>query len=163
MSPGGGIYHFGEKVRFPTARAVGATIAGQEAAPIFKLVCPDGTGGSRECCIENRYDTPYKINTGSGETTVTLGRSTIGDVGESVSVANRLVKHPVAQGSYNYAETMTKGLPAHQRLDVLTDPMEPGYYVEPWNLFKFSELYMRHFPEDDNEGKPLADQTQPAP
>ena len=69
----------------------------------------------------------------------------------------------MAQGSYNYAETTAKGLPAHERLDVNTDPMKPGYYVEPPDLFQFSELYMRRFPENDPEGKPLAAQTEPAP
>jgi hypothetical protein len=53
MSPGGAIYHFGEKIRWPTLRSIEATLDGQERAPVFKLVCPDGTGGSREVCIKN--------------------------------------------------------------------------------------------------------------
>ena len=92
-----------------------------------------------------------------------VGHATIGAVNEEVKVANRIVKDSVSQGSYNYAETTAKGLPAHQRLDVKTDPMRPGYYVEPWNLFQFAELYMRRFPKNDREGKPLAAQTDPAP
>src|SRR5882762_2869429 len=63
----------------------------------------------------------------------------------------------------NYAETVVKGLPAHERLDVKTDPMQPGYYVEPPDLFQFAELYMRRFPENDPQGKSLAAQTGPAP
>lgn len=80
-----------------------------------------------------------------------------------MDVAHIVVKDSVAQGSYNYAETTVRGLPAHQRLDVTTDPMEPGYYVVPPNLLQFSELYMRRFPEKDPEGKPLASQTGRAP
>jgi hypothetical protein len=161
MSPGGAIYHFGEKIRSPTLRAIGAMHAGQEYAPVFKLVCPDGTGGSREVCIENPFNVPRKIRTKvDGEFTTMVGHATIG---AEVKVANRIVKDSVSQGSYNYAETTVKGLPAHQRLDVKTDPMRPGYYVEPWNLFQFAELYMRRFPKNDREGKPLAAQTDPAP
>ena len=164
MSPGGAVYHFGENIRSPTLRAIGATHAGQEHAPVFKLVCPDGTGGSREVCIENPFNVPRKIRTKvDGEFTTMVGHTTIGAVNEEVKVADRVVKDSVSQGSYNYAETTVKGLPAHQRLDVNTDPMRPGYYVEPWNLFQFAELYMRRFPKNDREGKPLAAQTDPAP
>jgi len=84
-------------------------------------------------------------------------------VNEEVNVADRIVKDSVAQGSYNYAETVVKGLPSHQRLDVKTDPMQPGYYVEPSNLFQFAELYMRRFPENDAQGKSLIAQAGPAP
>ena len=92
-----------------------------------------------------------------------VGHATIGAVNEVVNVANRIEKDSVAQGSYNYAETTVKGLPAHERLDVRTDPMRPGYYVVPPNLFQFAELYMRRFPEKDPQGKPLARQTGRAP
>jgi hypothetical protein len=164
MTPGGAVYHFGEKIRSPTLRAMGATHAGQEHAPVFKLVCPDGTGGSREVCITNTFDVPRKMRTRvDGEFTTMIGHATIGAVNEEVNVANRIVKDSVSQGSYNYAETTAKGLPAHQRLDVNTDPMKPGYYVEPSDLFRFSELYMRRFPENDHEGKSLVDQSGPAP
>jgi len=167
MSPGGAIYHFGEKIRSPTFSAINAVAAGQEWAPVFKLVCPDGTGGSREVCIKNPFDVPRTIRArgveGPVNTTMMAGHATIGAVNEEVKVANRIVKDSVSQGSYNYAETIVKGLPAHQRLDVNTDPMRPGYYVEPSNLFQFAELYMRRFPANDPEGKPLAAQTGPAP
>jgi hypothetical protein len=164
MTPGGGVYHFGEKIRSPTTRAIGATHAGQEYAPVFKLVCPDGTGGSREVCIKNPFDVRGKIRTKVDGTFPTMvGHATIGAVNEEVNVANRIVTDSVSQGSYNYAETIVKGLPAHQRLDVSTDPMNQGYYVEPSNLFSFAELYTRRFPVNDSEGKPLAAQTGPAP
>jgi hypothetical protein len=174
MTPGGAIYHFGEKIRSPTLRAVGATHSGQEYAPVFKLVCPDGTGGSREVCIKNLFDVPKRdpvpLRTGAMAgvhpvvpTTKMVGHATIGAVNEEVNVANRIVKDSVSQGSYNYAETIVKGLPAHQRLDVNTDPMKPGYYVEPPNLFEFAELYMRRFPANDPQGNPLAAQSGPAP
>ena len=67
--------------------------AGQEYAPVFKLVCPDGTGGSREVCIENPFNVPRKIRTKvDGEFTTMVGHATIGAVNEEVKVANRIVK-----------------------------------------------------------------------
>ena len=162
MSPGGAIYHFGEKIRSPTLRSIEATLDRQEHAPVFKLVCLDGTGGSREVCIKNPFDVPRKTKFHEVKITTMVGRATIGAVNEEVNVANRIVKDSVSQGSYNYAETVVKGLPAHERLDVNTYPMTPGYYVEPSNLFQFAELYMRRFPENDPLGKPLAAQTGPA-
>jgi len=166
MSPGGAIYHFGEKIRSPTLRSIEASADGQKFAPVFKLVSPDGTGGSREVCIKNPFDVPTNTKVDSrvnGPLQMMVGHTTIGAVNEVVNVADRIVKDSVAQGSYNYAETVVKGLPTHQRLDVNTDPMTPGFYVEPPNLFQFAELYMRRFPENDPLGMPLAAQTAPAP
>jgi hypothetical protein len=150
MAPGGGIYHTGRKVYIATLDAVIAEIAGQSKSSIFKLVCPDGTGGSREVIIKNQ------------------GQETIGAANEVVDVDHRVVRHSVAQGSYNYAETIKRGYAAHVRLDVRTDPMREGYYVLPpgqWNLT--DALIMPpshiHFPPNDPEGKSLAAQNWPAP
>jgi hypothetical protein len=167
MSPGGAIYHFKEKIKSPKIRAIGAAHAGQEHAPVFKLVCPDGTGGSREVCIENPFNVLRKFKTRiDGEFTKMVGHKTIGAVNEIVNVSKRIEKDSVAQGSYNYAETTEKGLPAHERLDVHTDPMQPGYYVEPHDLFQmqFIELNERRFPEKaPGEVEPLAAQIRRAP
>jgi hypothetical protein len=164
MSPGGAIYHFGEKIRSKTSRSIEATLDGQEQAPVFKLVCLDGTGGSREVCIKNPFDVPRKIWTPvPGGFWTMVGHVTIGAVNEEVNVAKRIVKDSVSQGSYNYAETVVKGLPAHERLDVNTYPMQQGYYIEPSNLFQFAELFMRRFPENDPLGQPQAAQAGPAP
>lgn len=164
--PGGAVYHFKEKVRSPTIRAIGATHAGQEYAPVFKLLSPDGTGGSREVCIENIFDIRREHKTKIDGTTVHMvGHDTIGNTDEVVNVSDRLVTDSVAQGSYNYAETVQKGLPAHQRLDVNTDPMTAGYYVEPPDLFRltFFGLRERRFPPTDKGGISLAAQNKPAP
>lgn len=144
-SPGAGVYHFPTLPSSPELAVITADQLGQARSPVFKLVCPDGTGGSRECVVTNN------------------GRTTIGAVYEEVNLADRFVKDSVRQGSYNYAETIEKGLAAHDRLDVNTDPMRPGYFVEPPDLFQFSELYTRRFPPNDPQGRPLANQTGPAP
>jgi len=167
MSPGGAIYHTGELIWDPQKQAVLATLLGQEHSPVFKLVCPDGTGGSREVCIKNPFVIPDKVQSRNGaKYTKMVGTTTIGAVGDMVSVSKRmLVTDSVTQGSYNYAETTEKGLPEHERLDVRTDPMKPGYYVEPPDLFEmqFIELNDRRFPRNDPEGQPLAAQNKPAP
>jgi hypothetical protein len=107
---------------------------------------------------KNPFDVSIEIGGG-----MMVGHPTIGALNEVVNVANRFDKHPVYRGSYSYAETTAKGLPAHERLDVITDPMEPSYYVVPPDLFQFSDLYLRRFPENDPAGKPLANQTGRAP
>ena len=168
MSPGGAIYHFGEKkIGNPTLRAFEANRDGQERAPVFKLICPDGTGGSREVCLTNPFVVPSLMGAWNGTSyayKTMVGHKSIGAVGEEVYVmTNRIVKDSVAQGSYNYAETIVKGYPAHVRYDVDTDPMEPGYYVEPPDLFEYSDLWTRRFPPNDPQGKPLADQKKDAP
>jgi len=118
-SPGGAIFHFGEKIESPKWRAIDADLEGQEHAPVFKLVCPDVTGGSGECCIRNPFDVG---RAGRPAGTPMVGHTTIGAVNEVVNVADRIVKDPVSLGSYNYAETTVEGLLAHERLDVSTDP-----------------------------------------
>jgi hypothetical protein len=149
MVPGAAVLHFpGELPSSDFDAAMAAMKAnndGQAKIPVFKLVSPDGTGGSMECVITNN------------------GSTTIGPVNEEVKLADRFVKDPVRLGSYNYAETSVVGLPAHRRLDMITDPMVPGYFFQPHDLFKDTQLYNRRFPDKDWQGKPLAGQTGPAP
>ena len=145
MGPGATVYHFEEKPDSPTWAAVKQTAKGQARTPLFKLISLDHTGGSRESCILN-----------------TSGTDTIGEVNETVSVYDRFIKDSVNQGSYNFAETIQRGLPSHQRLDVHTDPCRTGYFVEPSNLFQFAVLDSRRFPATDRYGISLALLTQNA-
>ena len=178
-APGGAVYHFGRKISNPTAAAIQATIDGQELAPVFKLLSPDGTGGSREVCISNPFIYPRiqtvdysqliaavaRIPIPKKTPSVSQGRVSLGNVGDIVDVSKRYVTDSVAQGSYNYAETMEKGLPAHERLDVNTDPMQEHYYIEPDDLFEFKmvELQDRRFLPRDPQGNLLVEQDKPAP
>lgn len=165
-NPGGAIYHTGRAVTSPALQAAGATYRGQEQSPVFKLICPDGTGGSREACVTNPFDVEAEPRAKfDARPPKMVGRATIGAVGEAVDVSKRFVTDSVLQGSYNYAETVQKGLPAHQRLDVHTDPMTPFYFVEPPDLFRLTMLGLRErpFPRNDPQGKPLAEQDWPAP
>jgi hypothetical protein len=159
MDPGGAVYHYGEKPWWAKGKAIRASaIEGQEMIPVFKLVSPDGTGGSRECCITNPPEVPlHSVRLG---TTVVVpakrGRPNIGAVNEFVKVAHRIVKHPVKQGSYNYAETVVEGLAAHNRFDVDTDPMRAKFFEDPPD--QFEPLFNRRFRPNDSDGLPLADQ-----
>jgi hypothetical protein len=168
MDPGGAIYHYGEKPWWPTVESIWASGVGQELIPVFKLVSPDGTGGSRECCITNPFDQPFELRNNVGTpmdvfvrySGAKMGRLSIGAVNEEVDVSKRVItadKHPVHQGSYNYAETVDQGLTAHNRFDVDTDLMTKTFFVDPPD--PFSQLLLRTFPEKKfGETMPLADQ-----
>jgi hypothetical protein len=157
MDPGGAIYHYGEKPWWPGGESVWVSkFQGQKQVPVFKLVSPDHTGGSRECCITNPTEETVQV----GKIVVKLGRSNIGAVNQEVDVSGRVLtsdKHPVHQGSYNYAETVDQGLTMHNRFDVDTDLMLPTFFADPPD--PFSQLLFRRFPEKKaGESTPLADQ-----
>lgn len=155
MDPGAAVYHYGEKPWWPGGAAVWASVfEGQRQVPVFKLVSPDDTGGSRECIITNPQDVPFT----AGRIVVKMGRSNIGAVDETVDVSHRIVTDPVQEGSYNYAETVAVGLTSHNRFDVDTDPMHPKFFVDPPD--RFEPLLFRRFPEKDSDGKSLADQVR---
>jgi len=158
MDPGAAIYHYGEIPWWPGGRAFWASvILGQRQIPVFKLVSPDGTGGSRECIITNPQEEWLQLSDVIGSR-VKAGRSDIGAVNVTVDVSGRIEKDPVKQGSYNYAETVVEGLAAHKRFDVETDPMNAMFFVDPLN--RFSLIFSRRFPPNDQGGHPLADQVK---
>ena len=54
MTAGGTIYHWGSDVKVDWAEAAYTQkVRTQKGVPIFKLVCPDGTGGSKETIVSN--------------------------------------------------------------------------------------------------------------
>ena len=156
MSPGATIYHWG---REPIAPAVEAflQVGAQATVPVFKLVSPDGTGGSRETIIKNPPVRRLKLPMGQS---IPAGTLAIGEVNKPQYVAHLIVVDAWHQGSYNYSETVEVGLRAHELRDVKTHKKYPypGVYVNPEN--RFSALEARRFPEkgDTNERNPLANQ-----
>ncbi len=149
MAAGSTIYHWGNHPSNPTAEAVyWDKIMGQNDTPVFKLVSPDGTGGSREVIIHNAEisDGPYN------------NRSTViwPKVNEAVDVRQAIETDSILQGSYNYSETTRVGLAAHDKRDVKAHVHDARFYVNPQNLS--TQLSTRKFPELDNLRKPLADQ-----
>jgi hypothetical protein len=158
MSPGGTIYHWGRDPTFPTLEAI-MQAGGQAAIPVFKLVAPDGTGGSSETIIENPQD--RTVMTGivrSLPRHKRVGRECIGEVGKPEQVANRIVTNLRHQGTYNYSETVRAGLAAHRLRDLQPHEKNPSAYVNPPN--RFTPLALRIFPEKGGaeESNPLAKQ-----
>ena len=142
MAAGSTIYHWGAPVNPLTAMFEAIfvdKVRKQEGTPAFKLVNPDPiVGGSNEVIIRN------------------VGQSVVGGVKQKIDIIPSLVRDPVNQGSYNYAETAHVGLAAHGRLDVKPHSGGWDFYVNPQD--PFSALSSRLFPENDVNGKALANQ-----
>lgn len=144
MAAGSTIYHWGAPVNPLTAifEAIFVDkVRGQDGTPAFKLINPDpGVGGSNEVILRNANRA-----------------SVIGGVKKTVDIRSMLVKDPVNQGSYNYAETVRVGLAAHERLDVKPHSRGWDFYVNPSD--PYSALSIRKFPAEDVNGNLLAAQT----
>jgi hypothetical protein len=136
MSPGATIYHWGGEPTWAIVDAYSSNyVRKQDGIPIFKLVSPDGTGGSLETVIRNN------------------GKFTIGAVNRPEPVAGLIVETYRHQGSYNYSETVEVGLSAHEIHDVEPHKKYPTYYLNPLN--RFSALRSRQFPARNAEGKQI--------
>jgi hypothetical protein len=153
MSPGGAIYHYGSQPSSPTVEAIWAHAKSQAFCPVFKLVSPDGTGGSRECIIDNPVLARVWVN---GIIPMDIRSSVIGAEMETVDVSKRIVTDPVLQGSYNYSETIEVGLDEHEERDVKPHVADPSFYVNPFP--PSSSLSMRRFPKTDNHRNVIAHQ-----
>jgi hypothetical protein len=148
MSPGGAVYHLQRshlrETIMPSAIEAGyQTLKGQAGVSIFKLIAPDGTGGSRETIMRN-------INHWS---TVVKSTNQLSFVGHLV------VTDYWYQGSYNYSETVKAGYSAHVMRDVTPHSKYPfpDVYLNPPD--RHSSLAERIFPERvNNEPNPLAKQ-----
>jgi hypothetical protein len=116
----------------------------QSFIPIFKLISPDGSGGSLELIIDNPKSGWIKRS------------SSIGEPGELVNIEKRIVTDDIYQATYNYSETIVMGLPAHELRDVQPHNATPGFYINPPD--QGSALMTRVFPEKDPLGKVLAEQ-----
>lgn len=143
MSPGGTIYHWGRNPIAPMVESPWQSVKGQGALPIFKLIAPDGTGGSHETILRN----PHHIST------------VVKKENFLAYVAHLVLTDYWHQGSYNYSETVDAGYSAHVMRDV--DPHTkypfPEIYVNPPD--RFAARGMRVFPEKvSNDGVPLAKQ-----
>lgn len=159
MTPGGTIYHYGSEPKNPMLEAMFAQLKGQGLTPIFKLVSPNNlTGGSCETIILNKSQRTTNQMAVGGLTGL-LKDNRIGSVGVPEYVFGRLVDDDWYQGSYNYAETVVAGNPAHEKYDVLPhkNNIFKGVYVNPPQ--RRIPPSNRIFPEKaPGETKPLAEQ-----
>ena len=140
MAPGGTVYHWNSNgTAHPNAQtAIRASVIGQQNIPVFKLVSPDGSGGSYEAIIRNE------------------GNLTLSDYDEWFQVLERkLVTNIEHFGSYNYSETAVVGDEEHVRRDVKPHEADPLGYIFPTPGQVFPATH---------RGKPIADQLVfPAP
>jgi hypothetical protein len=114
MSTGGTGYHYGEFGKPGVGKAVVTAILSQKVIPVFKLISPDGTGGSMELCIHN-WQLPTEV---LGHYVGDYGKRKIGAENEWVNVRTKVVISEEYRGSYNYSETTIHGarrarLPRH--------------------------------------------------
>lgn len=157
MSIGGTIYHWGSDPKIPSLEAFGTTVTRSQATvPVFKLVAPDGTGGSCETIVKNPYTQSVEIFGRKYK----IGRFAIGQVGIPELVSDSLISDVWLQGSYNYSETVVVGGAAHDHRDVKTHTRfhnDKRIYVNPVN--RWTPLSARVFPRTaPGESEPLAKQ-----
>lgn len=131
----GTVYHFPGKVDAVKIAAAMLREIGRLPMPVFKLVSPDGTGGSMEVCLYN-----------SGRAGV------IGAVGKDVNVSHLLVRDEVYRGSYNYAETVERGLMEHDYADIKPHQEHKGFYLNPET---YSAVGSRRFPHVRSNYNPV--------
>jgi hypothetical protein len=140
MSPGGTIYHWGRDPIVPKPEAFFQGLKGQAGLPIFKLVSPDGTGGSHETILRNPNHWPTVVK----------------KVNFLAYVEHLVNKDYWHQGSYNFSETVIVGNAAHERHDVKPHKQYPyeEVYHNPEN--RYLPLAERRFPRNDARGNPFA-------
>lgn len=134
MRATGAIYHYKGKVDL--YKKVAATLWRQEHCPVFKLISPDGTGGSCEICLHN-WQLFENLRHGFG------GKSRIGKEGQWINVRGKHVVEAKYQGSYNYSEIVLKGDGAHNFMDVNPHKKMTEAYVDPP---LFQKIESRRFP-----------------
>lgn len=138
MSTAGTIYHFPGKVN--ARKKVSYFVRRQKTTPVFKLISPDGTGGSLELCIHNwQYWGSTK-------------RSEIGAVGEKVDLHGRVVINEHFQGSYNYSDNGIMGPGAHEHRDIIPHLKKNGFYMPV-----AFDIKARKFPRLDIKGRSIKD------
>jgi hypothetical protein len=147
MNEGGTIYHWGSDPRISKVEAPYQEIKEKVGipVPVFKLVAPDGTGGSRETVLRNIH-----------RIFVVVKKANF-----LAYVAHMTLKDPWLRGSYNYSETVSAGFSAHEMRDVAPHSKYsfPDVYINPPDPYPFSLLSERVFPEKvNNERNPLAKQ-----
>lgn len=138
MSTVSTIHHFKGKVN--GRKKASYFFRRQKTTPVFKLISPDGTGGSLELCIHNWQ---YRGSTPSGE---------IGKVGETVNLHGKVVINSIYQGSYNYADNGFAGPDEHEHMDVFPHLAHEKFYLRAGSKRRY-----RRFPKYDDWGNKVLD------
>lgn len=154
MDTAGAGYHFEHRniieKSHPIVKGIKGKVTPQSQIPVFKLISPDGTGGSLEVCIHNFqvYNSVWQaLNPFTGGTG---GKTSIGGVNKWVSVRSLIVGNEILKGSYNYAETVVRGYDAHKHSDIIPHSGQKHFYVDPP---KWSKIESRVFPSNDRQNR----------
>jgi len=160
MGAGGTIYHWGGGVTWEPADAFHTQFfRGQARIPIFKLICPDGTGGSKETIISNPKVRKVRVVVAQGVMDEMQGTTTIGAKNKAVLVIDRVETRMKYQGSYNFSETSVVGLDAHKKNDVKPH-MKDGQYIDPPDRFEplkrriFNEFVLKAAGAETKKARP---------
>ncbi len=150
MGAGGSIYHWGDKPgifgRFSGLDAFNTQFfRRQTGIPVFKLICPDGTDGSKETIITNPVLRVTQELGSQGLYDKKQRVSKIGAVNKVELVLDRVVTKMEHQGSYNFAETSVKGLDEHEKYDVDTHKKDAVYIDPPDRFAPLSERIFNSF------------------
>jgi len=129
MSQAGSKYHSKEGLNEVESAVLPHSFTGN-----FKLVCPDGTGGSSETALHN-------WRTGILET----GKRSKAEVGEWVNGVTQAILDDQYRGSYNYADTMDAGYDEHERLDMDTDKKYGTKYINEGRWAAIGDRVFRDF------------------
>ncbi len=133
---------------FGRLRTANACVSRQSWIPVFKLICPDPTvGGSFEIIIKNPQVNPNRSFDGGPPL---VGKRFIGPVGQTINIRRPMIVTDKYKGTYNYAETIIRGLDEHELRDVHSHQNVRGFYIDPPKSKKFKD---RKFPEKDQRGK----------
>jgi hypothetical protein len=136
MGAGGTIYHWGGGVTWEPADAAHTQFfRGQARVPIFKLICPDGTGGSKETIVTNPKVRKVRVVGPQGVMDEMQGTTKIGATNKPVLVLDRVETEMRYQGSYNFSETSVVGLDEHKKNDV-NPHKKDGQYIDPPDRFE---------------------------
>ena len=136
MGAGGTIYHWGGGVTWEPIDAFSTQfLRGQARIPIFKLICPDGTGGSKETIISNPKVRVVQVLAAHGVVNQRQGGTRIGATNKAVLVLDRVETKMEYQGSYNFAETSVVGLDKHKKNDV-NPHHHDAVYIDPPDRFE---------------------------
>ncbi|REJ77552.1 MAG: hypothetical protein DWQ47_14350 [Acidobacteria bacterium] len=126
------VYHEGDG--HPSKQETLAAVKWRQADHVFKLLAPDGTGGSSELILSN----PRKLS----HLPAIFPEGYLKD-GKWFSVTNCIVFDHVLRGSYNFADALVMGGKSHEYLDIAPHMAMKKEYVNPP---PFSPLSSRIFP-----------------
>jgi hypothetical protein len=133
MSQAGSQYHSAEGHGVVVSAVIPHSMTGN-----FKLVRPDGTGGSSEVALHNWRHGITKT-----------GKRSKAEVGKWVNARTQAIVEDQYRGSYNFADTMDAGYEEHKRLDMIPDETYGTKYINEGRWAPIGKRVFKNFAFDD--------------